>query len=48
MPHSQTYNSIILKAYDVGEADRFLILFTREKGRMTARARAVRKLKSKL
>lgn len=38
----------MLKAYDVGEADRFLILLTRERGRLTARARAVRKMKSRL
>ncbi|MDP7247191.1 MAG: recombination protein O N-terminal domain-containing protein [Candidatus Peribacteraceae bacterium] len=48
MPHSKLYDSIILKAHDVGEADRFLILLTRERGRLSARAKAVRKLTSKL
>ncbi|MCF7844324.1 MAG: DNA repair protein RecO [Kiritimatiellales bacterium] len=48
MPHSWTYEAIVLKAYDVGEADRFLVLFTRERGRISARARAVRKMKSRL
>jgi len=48
MAHSRTYEAIVLKAYDVGEADRFLILFTRERGRLAARARGVRKLKSRM
>ena len=48
MSHSWTYEGIVLKAYDVGEADRFLVLFTRERGRLAARARAVRKMKSRL
>lgn len=38
----------MLQAHNVGEADRFCILFTREKGRLAARARAVRKPKSHL
>ena len=48
MPQSQTYEALILQSHDVGEADRFLILFTRERGRLAARARAVRKPKSKM
>ncbi|MBU0766713.1 DNA repair protein RecO [Patescibacteria group bacterium] len=48
MPHSYTYDALVLKAYDVGEADRFLVLLTRERGRISARARAVRKMKSRL
>jgi len=48
MAHSRTYEAIILKAYDVGEADRFLILFTRERGKLTARARGVRKPGSRM
>lgn len=39
--------ALILKTYNVGEADRFCILFTKERGKITARARAVRKLSSK-
>jgi DNA repair protein RecO len=48
MPQRAQYDAIILRAYDVGEADRFLLLLTRERGLLTARARAVRKLKSRL
>ena len=48
MPHPQTFDSIVLKSIDVGEADRFLILFTRERGLLAARARAARKTSSKL
>ncbi len=42
-----TERAIILKAYDVGEADRFCILFTEHHGKIAARARAVRKMKSR-
>ena len=48
MSYSQTLEAIVLQCYNVGEADRFVILFTRERGRLAARARAVRKLKSKM
>ena len=48
MPHSQSFSAIVLKTYDVGEADRFCILFTRENGRMAARASGARRLKSRL
>ncbi len=48
MPHSQSFDAIILKTYDVGEADRFCILFTREKGRLTARAAGARRTGSRL
>lgn len=48
MAHTETHDAIILKTYDVGEADRFCILFTRGRGRLAARAPAVRKLKSKM
>lgn len=48
MPHSQSFDAIVLKTYDVGEADRFCVLFTREKGRITARASGARRSKSKL
>ncbi len=43
-----TYEAIVLQTHDVGEADRFCILLTRERGRLAARARSVRKLKSKM
>lgn len=39
----QTLDGIVLRTYDVGEADRLCVLFTRERGRLAARARAVRK-----
>ncbi len=48
MPHSQTVEAIVLKAYDVGEADRYCILFTKERGRVAVRARGVRKLTSRM
>lgn len=38
----------MLKTYDVGEADRFCILFTRERGRIAARASGARRLQSRL
>lgn len=47
VPHSQTFEALVLKTYNVGEADRYCILFTRERGRMAVRARGVRKLKSR-
>ena len=48
MSHSHTLEAIILKTYDVGDADRFCILLTRERGRLAARARGVRKLTSRM
>lgn len=48
MPRNQTLDAVILRATDVGEADRFCILFTRECGKIAARARAVRKTTSRM
>ncbi len=48
MPHSQTFDALVLKTYDVGEADRYCIFFTREKGRIGARASGARRPKSRL
>ncbi len=48
MPHSQSFEAIVLQTYDVGEADRFCILFTRERGRIAARASGARRLHSRL
>jgi recombinational DNA repair protein (RecF pathway) len=48
MSHAQTFEAIVLKTYDVGEADRLCILFTRERGRVMARASGARRLKSRL
>jgi DNA repair protein RecO len=47
MPRSFPCEALVLKTYDVGEADRFCILFTRERGRIAARAAGVRKLMSR-
>lgn len=48
MGNSVTLDAIVLRAYDVFEADRFCILFTRERGKIAARARSVRRLKSRM
>lgn len=48
MAHSQSFEAIVLKTYDVGEADRFCVLFTRESGRIAARASGARRLTSRL
>lgn len=39
--------ALVLKAYDVGEADRLCILLTKDHGKIAARARGVRKMKSR-
>lgn len=46
MPHSLTDEAIVLKAYNIGETDRFVVLLTRAHGRMTARVTGARKLLS--
>ncbi|MCK5017194.1 MAG: DNA repair protein RecO [Candidatus Peribacteraceae bacterium] len=48
MAHSYTHHAIVLHGYDVGEADRFCILLSKEKGLIAARARGVRKVKSRI
>jgi len=48
MPHSFTVNALVLASYNVGEADRFVILLTRERGRLAARVPGARRLKSRL
>ncbi|MDB4979008.1 MAG: repair protein RecO [Candidatus Peribacteria bacterium] len=48
MSYTQTVDAIVLRTFDIGEADRFCLLFTREKGRVAARATAVRKPKSSM
>lgn len=40
---SRSYEAVVLRAVDVGEADRFCVLFTKEAGKLAARARGVRK-----
>jgi recombinational DNA repair protein (RecF pathway) len=44
----QTLDAVVLRTVDVGEADRFCVLFTRERGRLAARANAVRKPSSRM
>ncbi len=48
MAHTETLHAIVLQTYNVGEADRFCILLTRERGRLAARARGVRKMQSRM
>lgn len=48
MPHSQSFEALVLKTYDVGEADRLCVLFTRERGRLLARASGARRLQSRI
>lgn len=43
-----TVETIVLATHNVGEADRFCILFTKELGKITARARSVRKPTSRM
>lgn len=47
MPHSITDEAIVLKTYNVGEADKFCILLLREHGKLSARAFGSRKLLSR-
>ncbi|PIR52869.1 DNA repair protein RecO [Candidatus Peregrinibacteria bacterium CG10_big_fil_rev_8_21_14_0_10_49_10] len=48
MGRTQQYQCIVLRTYDVGEADRFCILLTQERGKIAARAYGVRKPKSRM
>jgi DNA repair protein RecO len=48
MARSHSYEALVLRSIDVGEADRFCILFTKQRGRIAARARGVRKLMSRM
>lgn len=48
MSRTSTVEAIVLQTHDVGEADRFCILFTKERGKLAARARGVRKPGSKM
>jgi DNA repair protein RecO len=47
MGRTHSTDAIVLRAHDIGEADRLCILLTEDFGRIAARARAVRKLTSK-
>lgn len=48
MAHAESLEALVLKTYDTGEADRFCVLFTRERGRIAAKAAGARRPKSKL
>lgn len=48
MASHASYEAVILRTHDVGEADRFCILFTRERGKIAARAQGVRRLHSRM
>jgi DNA repair protein RecO (recombination protein O) len=48
MSHRETVDAVVLRTIDIGEADRFCVLLTREKGRLAARAKAVRKPGSRM
>lgn len=48
MSYVHHYDTLILRTIDIGEADRFCILFTRERGRLAVRARGVRRLCSRM
>ncbi|MBP9774031.1 MAG: DNA repair protein RecO [Candidatus Peribacteraceae bacterium] len=47
MNRTITDEAIILKTYDIGEADRFCILLTKDHGRLAARANGVRRMTSR-
>lgn len=46
--HTPSYDTIVLRTFDIGEADRFCIFFTRERGRLSAKAKCVRKTTSRM
>ncbi len=47
MPHSFTDEAIVLRSHNVGETDRFCVLFTRGNGRIMVRATGARKIQSR-
>ncbi len=47
MPRSFTDEAIVLRSYNVGEADRFCVLLTRGSGRVLVRATGARKVQSR-
>jgi recombinational DNA repair protein (RecF pathway) len=48
MERSARIEGIVLRSVDIGDADKFCIFFTKERGRMTARAKGVRKSASRM
>ncbi len=47
MPRLFTDEAIVLRSHNVGETDRFCVLFTRGSGRITVRATGARKIQSR-
>src|SRR3954463_3750707 len=49
MPRPRTYRveAIVLRRIDFGEADRVLVLYTRERGKMPAVAKGIRRISSR-
>lgn len=43
-----TWDGIVLRTHNIGEADRLCIILTKERGRIAARARGVRKISSRM
>ena len=50
MPRPRTYRveAVVLRRIDFGEADRVLVLFTRERGKLAVVAKGVRRLSSRM
>lgn len=48
MGRSHLFEAIVLRTVDTGEADRFCVLFTRERGRLAAAAKGARRAGSRL
>lgn len=48
MSRSHVLDTLVLQTHDVGEADRFCIVFTKERGKLAVRARGVRKPGSRM
>ena len=48
MSRVNTTEALVLKTYDVGDADRFCVFLTKSQGRVAVMAKGVRKLQSKL
>lgn len=48
LPRSHSVQAIVLRTYDIGEADRYAVLLTRELGRISVNAKGARKIGSRL
>lgn len=47
MPRTSQDEAVVLRTYNVGETDRFLVLLTRDHGKIVARAQGVRRMTSR-